>query len=73
MRRIKYSTKGNQIKVKKNRFDLVNPENDVIHDAQKVIWNINLKKIGDIGKFGQIGSLGYIGAGSILDKNCEIA
>ena len=37
MRRINYSTKGNQIKVKKPRFEKVNPENDVIHDAQKVI------------------------------------
>ena len=37
MRKIKYSTKGNQIKVKKTKFEKVNPENDVIHDAQKVI------------------------------------
>jgi hypothetical protein len=35
MRRIKYSTKGDQIKVEKTRFGKVNPENDVIHDAQK--------------------------------------
>ena len=45
MRRIKYSTKGNQIKVEKTRFGKVNPENDVIHDAQKVILDINLQKI----------------------------
>jgi hypothetical protein len=45
MCRIKYSTKGNQIKVEKNRFEIVNPENDVIHDGQKLIWDINLKKI----------------------------
>ena len=45
MRRIKYSTKSNQIKVEKTRFGKVNSENDVIHDGQKVIWNINFKKI----------------------------
>jgi hypothetical protein len=37
MRRIKYSTEGNQIKVERTGFGKVNPENDVIHDAQKVI------------------------------------
>jgi hypothetical protein len=37
MRRIKYSTKGNQIKVEKTRFGIVNSEHDVIHDDQKVI------------------------------------
>ena len=30
MRKIKYSTKLNQIKVEKSKF---NPENDVIHEA----------------------------------------
>jgi hypothetical protein len=30
-------TIGNQIKVEKTRFDKVNPDNDVIHEAQKVI------------------------------------
>ena len=50
MRRIKYSTKSNQIKVEKTRFGEVNSENDVIHDAQKVIWDIKKsKKFGDIG------------------------
>ena len=44
MCRIKYSTKRNQIKVKKSRFGKFNPESDVIHDAHKVICNINLKK-----------------------------
>ena len=37
MRRIKYSNKRNQIKIEKTRFEKVNPETDVIHDAQKVI------------------------------------
>jgi hypothetical protein len=37
MRRIKYLTEGNQRKVEKTRFGKVNPENDVIHDAQKVM------------------------------------
>ena len=37
MRRIKYFTKSNQIKLEKTRFGKVNPKNDVIHDAQKVI------------------------------------
>ena len=37
MRKIKYFTRDNQIKVKKTRFGEVNPENDVIHDARKVI------------------------------------
>ena len=37
MLKIEYFTKGNQIKVKKTRFGKVNPENDVIHDAKKVI------------------------------------
>ena len=37
MRRIKYSTKGNQIKDEKTRFGKINPENDVIHNAEKVI------------------------------------
>jgi hypothetical protein len=41
---IKYSTKGNHIKIEKTRFGKVNPENDVIHDAKEVIWDINLKK-----------------------------
>jgi hypothetical protein len=36
MRRIKYCTKGNQIKVEKTKLGKVNPENDVIHDAKKV-------------------------------------
>ena len=43
MRRIKYSIKVNQIKVEKTRLWKVNPENDVIHDTQKVILDINLK------------------------------
>ena len=55
MRRMKYSTECNQIKVEKTRFEKVNRKNDVIHDAQKVIWDIILKKIGDIGKFGDVG------------------
>ena len=37
MQRIKYFTKGTQIKVEKTRFEKINVENDVIHDAQKVI------------------------------------
>jgi hypothetical protein len=45
MRKIKYSTKRNQIKFEKSGFGKFNPENDVIHDAHKVICNINLKKI----------------------------
>ena len=44
MRRSKYSTKGNQINVKKTKIGKVNPENDVIHDAQKVICDLNLEK-----------------------------
>ena len=47
------------------RFEIVNPGNDVIHDAQKVIWDINLLKFGDIGKFCDIGSFGNIGTGRI--------
>jgi hypothetical protein len=37
MRGIKYSTKGNTIKVEKTGFWKVNPKNDIIHDAQKLI------------------------------------
>ena len=37
MRKIKHSTKRYQIKVEKTGFEKVNPENDVIHDAQKEI------------------------------------
>ena len=37
MRRNKHCTKSNQMKVEKTRFGKVKPENDVIHDAQKVI------------------------------------
>jgi hypothetical protein len=37
MRRVKYDTKGNQIKVRNTRFGRVNSENDLIYDAQKVI------------------------------------
>ena len=62
MRRSKYCTKGNQIKVKLTRLGKVNPENDVIHDAQKVIWDIKKSK-----KFGDIAT------GSISAKTSGIA
>ena len=66
MRRIEYSTKSNQIKVEKTTFWKVNPENDVIHDAQKVVWDI--KFILQISK-----KFGDIGTASILAKNRKIA
>jgi hypothetical protein len=66
MRRIKYSAKRNQIKVRKSKFGKLNLENDVIHDALKVICNKNLKKNSAIlGIFGDIGTFGNIGSGSI--------
>jgi hypothetical protein len=37
MRGIKYLTEGHEIKVENTRFEKVNPENDVIHDAQNLI------------------------------------
>jgi hypothetical protein len=39
-----FSTKRNQIKVKKSEFGKLNHENDVIHDARKVFCNINPQK-----------------------------
>ena len=45
MRGIKYSAKRNPIQVEKSKFGKLNLENDVIHDAFKVIRNINLTKI----------------------------
>ena len=46
MSRIKFSTKRNQIKLKKkSKFWKFNLENDVIRDAHKVICNRNLRKI----------------------------
>jgi hypothetical protein len=67
MRRIEYSTESDQIKVERTWLGKLNLQNDGIYDAQKVIWDINLKKIGNIGKFGDIGT------GSIIAKNREIA
>ena len=37
MRKIKNCTKGHRKKIEKTRFGKVNPENDISHDAQKVI------------------------------------
>jgi hypothetical protein len=54
MRRINYSAKRNQIKLKMRNFGKFNVENDVIRDAYKVICDSDLKKIGDIGKFGKL-------------------
>ena len=48
MRRIKYCTKGTQLTVNKTRFGEFNPENDVIHDADKVISDMNPEKFADI-------------------------
>ena len=48
MRRIKYSTKRYQIRIKKSNFGKLNLENHVIDDANKVICN---KKLGDIEQF----------------------
>ena len=45
MRRIKYSAKRSQIKVEKSKIGKFNLENDVIHDALKLICNRNLKKM----------------------------
>ena len=70
MRRIKYSTKGNQIKVEKTRFRKVKPENDVILDAKS---NQRDKPQKNIGKFGDIGSFVDSGTRSILVENREIA
>ena len=64
MRRISYSIKRNQIKVDQSRFGKFNPGNDVIHDAHKLIRDINFKKIG---KFGDMGT------GIILAKNRDNA
>ena len=77
MNRIKYFS--NQIKDEKTRFGKGNLENDVIHDAQKGIWDKNLEKFSGIGKFGvfgkfgDIGTIGDIDTGSILAKNRKIA
>ena len=57
MRKIKYFIKRSQLKVEKSRFEKFNHENDVIHDAFKVICNRNLEKFGEFGD---------IGTGSIL-------
>ena len=55
MCRINYSAKRNQIKVKNSKFGKFNLENDLIHDADKVIFNRNFKKkIGNIGTFADI-------------------
>jgi hypothetical protein len=44
MRKIVYSTERNQIKVEKSESGKLNHENDVIHDANKVICDMNHKK-----------------------------
>jgi hypothetical protein len=77
MREIENSTKGNQIKLEKTRFEIVNPENDVIHELLIMTLNKSFeiqisRKIGDFGKFGNIGTFGYTGTQSILAKNREI-
>ena len=68
MRKIKFFTKHNQIKVKKSKFEQLNLKNDVIHDASKEIWNQNLKKIS-----ATLGIFGNIGTESICLKNRETA
>ena len=52
MRRIMHSTKRIQIEVSKSNLGILNLANDVIHDAQKEICDINFKKFGDILHFG---------------------
>ena len=62
--RIKYSTKRNQIKVEKRRFEKFNHEN-----LKKIS-----KKFGDYWKFGDIGTFGVFGTVTISAKklwNCE--
>jgi hypothetical protein len=65
---VELDTPPNAIKLKLNSyFEIFNYENDVIHDAHKVICNINLQNFGDFGKFGNISTR------SILAKKNEIA
>jgi hypothetical protein len=45
LRRIKCPTKRKQVEVEKINFGKFNLENEVIHDAHKVICNRNLRKI----------------------------
>ena len=57
MCKIKYSTKGNQIKIQKVDLDNSILKYDVIHDTLKVICDKHLKcprNFGDMGSFGDI-------------------
>ena len=55
MRRMNYSTKRNQMEVLKSKFGKLSLQNDVIHEANKVNWN--LKKIRRYFSFSAISAL----------------
>jgi hypothetical protein len=55
MRRMNYSTKRNQMEVLKSKFGKLSLQNDVIHEANKVNWN--LKKIQRYFSFSAISAL----------------
>ena len=64
MQRILHSTKRYQIQVDQSIFGKSSPGSDVIHDANKLIRDINLK-------FRDIGTFSDIDTGSILTKHRE--